>query len=157
MQGNLIDICELKMHLVPKSRIAGLDVGSKTIGIAISDQSHTIATPREILQRTKFKQDINKITELVEKESICAIIVGFPVNMDGSEGPRCQSTRQFVENITPHVHVPIVLWDERMSTQAADRAMLEADLSRAKRKKNIDKAAASFILQGALDFMKWQA
>lgn len=157
MQGHLVDIRDLKPLLPPNTRLAGLDVGSKTIGIALSDTSRTIATPMEILQRTKFKNDIKKLIELIDKEKISAVIIGHPLNMDGSEGPRCQSTRQFIENCLPHLAVPIALWDERMSTAAAERAMLEADLSRAKRKKNIDKAAAAFILQGALDFMKFQA
>ncbi len=130
-----------------------MDIGSKTIGIAISDRERRIASPLEIIRRAKFSQDIIRILEIEKEHRLCAWIIGYPINMDGSEGPRCQSTRDIAAQIGKHSNLPLALWDERMSSMASDRVMLDADMSRQKRKKNIDKLAATFILQGALDYL----
>ncbi len=129
----------------------GLDLGTKTIGIAVSDSRLTIATARETLKRKKFTLDAQALLEMAEKEEVFAFVLGLPLNMDGSEGPRAQATKAFVRNLQPLTDLPIVLWDERLSTVAAERAMIEADMSRQKRSEKIDSVAAAFILQGALD------
>lgn len=132
-------------------RLIGLDLGDKTIGIATSDATLSIATPRHTIERTKFQADAKALLEFAAAENIGLIVMGLPLNMDGSEGPRCQSTRAFVRNLAKLTTLPLIYWDERLSTAAVTRTMLEADLSRAKRDKNVDKLAASFILQGVLD------
>ena len=132
----------------------GLDLGTKTIGIAVSDSRLTIATARETLKRKKFTLDAQTLLEMAEKEEVFAFVLGLPLNMDGSEGPRAQATKAFVRNLQPLTDLPIVLWDERLSTVAAERAMIEADMSRQKRSEKIDSVAAAFILQGALDRLK---
>ncbi len=129
----------------------GLDLGTKTIGIAVSDSRLTIATARETLKRKKFTLDAQALLEMAEREEVFAFVLGLPLNMDGSEGPRAQATKAFVRNLQPLTDLPIVLWDERLSTVAAERAMIEADMSRQKRSEKIDSVAAAFILQGALD------
>ncbi|WOC17340.1 Holliday junction resolvase RuvX [Pseudochrobactrum sp. MP213Fo] len=131
--------------------VAGLDLGTKTIGIAISDLSYSFAHPRPVLKRTKFTQDAQELLELLKKEKVAAAVIGLPVNMDGSEGPRVQATRAFVRNMEKLTDIPFIYWDERLSTVAAQRALIGMDVSRAKRAERIDSAAASFILQGALD------
>ncbi len=135
------------------SRLLGLDIGTKTIGLALSDTRRTIATPRETINRKKFSTDALRIKEIVRDYDVGGLILGYPVNMDGSEGPRCQSTRQFAVNLETYVTLPMLLWDERLSTAAVERAMLEADMSRAKRAQHVDKLAASYILQGFLDYI----
>lgn len=132
----------------------GLDLGTKTIGIAFSDIRLSIATARETLFRTKFTQDAEKLIELATSEDVFAIILGMPLNMDGSEGPRAQSTRAFARNLGKLTDLPILFQDERLSTHAAEQAMLEADMSRKKREQKIDAVAAAIILQGALDRLK---
>lgn len=129
----------------------GLDVGTRTIGLAISDVTRTIATPFDTIRRTKFSEDARSLLAAVEKEAVAGLVVGLPLNMDGSEGPRVQSTRAFVRNLAALTEVPIVLWDERLSTAAVERTLLEADASRKRRGEVVDKMAAAFILQGALD------
>ena len=151
MSDNLIELEDLAKALEPSTPLIGLDLGSKTIGIALSDKTRAIASPVETLKRTKFTQDAEKLIALATQENAAAFIIGLPVNMDGSEGPRCQSTRAFVRNMAKHTKVPFVLWDERLSTAAVTRTLLEADTSRAKRAEVVDKLAASYILQGALD------
>ncbi|HWD13417.1 Holliday junction resolvase RuvX [Pseudochrobactrum sp. sp1633] len=131
--------------------IAGLDLGTKTIGIAISDLGLSFAHPRPVLKRRKFTQDAQELLELLQKEKVAAIVIGLPVNMDGTEGPRVQATRAFVRNMEKLTDIPFIYWDERLSTVAAERALIGMDVSRAKRAERIDSAAASFILQGALD------
>ena len=133
--------------------LMGLDLGDKTIGIAISDAFRTIATPRETIRRKKFGLDATRLEQLIDENNIHGLVLGMPHNMDGSEGPRCQSTRAFARNFTARRDIPILLWDERLSTVAAERALLEADTSRRKRALVIDHVAASYILQGALDRM----
>jgi putative Holliday junction resolvase len=139
-------------ELLPKgTRLAGLDLGTKTIGVALSDPRLKIATPFHTICRTKFAKDVEALIALCAKESVGGLILGLPVNMNGTEGPRAQATRAFLRNLAPLTDLPVVLWDERLSTAAAERAMIEADLSRKKRAEKIDAAAAAFILQGALD------
>ena len=132
----------------------GLDLGSKTIGIAFSDVRLTIATARTTLKRTKFTQDAAELLSLARSENVSAIVIGMPFNMDGSEGPRAQSTRAFARNLSKLTDLPIFFQDERLSTHAAEEAMLEADLSRKKRKEKVDAVAAAIILQGALDRLR---
>lgn len=132
-------------------RLIGLDLGDTTIGIATSDATLAIATPRMTIERTKFQADAKALLAFTATEDIGLIVMGLPLNMDGSEGPRCQSTRAFVRNLEKLTALPLIYWDERLSTVAVTRTMLEADMSRAKREKNVDKLAAAFILQGVLD------
>ena len=131
--------------------LMGLDLGDKTIGVAVSDLFGSVATPLETVKRRKFTLDAARLVELVEARQIGAIVLGLPRNMDGTEGPRCQSTRAFARNLVRLVDMPIGFWDERLSTVAAERALLEADTSRKRRAEVIDHVAASYILQGALD------
>ena len=131
--------------------LAGLDLGTVTIGLAVSDTFQSVATPLETIKRKKFTADANKLLEILQARSIAGIVLGLPRNMDGSEGPRCQSTRAFARNLSRLTDLPITYWDERLSTVAAERALLEADTSRKRRSEVIDHVAASYILQGALD------
>ncbi len=131
--------------------LAGLDLGDKTIGVAVSDLRQSVATPLETIRRTKFTADAAALTEILTRRDIRGLVLGLPRNMDGSEGPRCQSTRAFARNLSRLTETPITFWDERLSTVAAERALLEADTSRARRKELIDHVAAGYILQGALD------
>jgi len=142
---------ELAAALPRHVRLAGLDLGEKTIGIAIGDPGHLVASPLTTIRRTKFTKDATELLRILDERQIGGLVIGLPLNMDGTEGPRCQSVRQFVRNLTPMRDLPIAFWDERMSTMAVTRSMIEADLSRAKRGKVVDQSAAAFILQGALD------
>ena len=146
-----LTIEELPAFLHAGQAIAGLDLGTKTIGLAMSDLSRRFATPRPVIKRIKFTQDAQVLLEFAQKEKVAAFIIGLPMNMDGSSGPRVQATRAFVRAMSEKTDLPFVYWDERLSTVAAERALLEMDVSRAKRAERIDSAAASFILQGALD------
>ncbi|MEQ9636432.1 MAG: Holliday junction resolvase RuvX [Devosia marina] len=137
-----------------RGKIMGLDLGTKTIGVAISDGMRYSATPLETIKRTKFTQDADRIIELIGQNQIVALILGLPLNMDGTEGPRVQSTRAFARNLAPKVNLPIAFWDERLSTSAVTRMMIEADLRRDRRAEVVDKLAASYILQGALDRLR---
>ena len=129
----------------------GLDLGTKTIGVAVSDRLLSAATPLLTVRRTKFSKDAKALLDIITKRDIGAIILGLPRNMDGSEGPRCQSTRAFARNLSARTNLAIGYWDERLSTVAAERALLEADTSRKRRAEVIDHVAAGYILQGALD------
>lgn len=146
-----LTIEELAETLGPGQAIAGLDLGTKTIGLAMSDLSRRFATPRPVLKRVKFTQDAALLLDFAAKEKVAAFVIGLPMNMDGSAGPRVQATRAFVRSMSEKTDIPFIFWDERLSTVAAERALLEMDVSRAKRAERIDSAAASFILQGALD------
>jgi putative Holliday junction resolvase len=146
-----LTIEELAASLPPNRAIAGLDLGTKTIGLAMSDLGRRFATPRPVIKRVKFTQDAQVLLAFAEKERVSAFVIGLPTNMDGSAGPRVQATRAFVRSMSEKTDLPFVFWDERLSTVAAERALLEMDVSRAKRAERIDSAAASFILQGALD------
>ena len=132
-------------------RILGLDMGSKTIGIAMCDSMQIIASAMETIKRKKFSIDVLHLQRIIDEHKIAGLVIGYPINMDGSEGSRCQSTKQFVKNLMKNFDIPMKLWDERMSSMAVERAMLTADISRQKRSKNIDKLAAAYILQGFLD------
>ena len=147
----LIDFVEL---LPPNRRVIGLDIGEKTVGVALSDLSRTVATPMETLEVRKFSKTAIQILDICVAHEVAALIIGVPINMDGTEGPRCQSVRQFARNLEAHFDMEMAFWDERLSTVAVTKTMLEADLSREKRSKNVDKLAASYILQGALDFIQ---
>ncbi|RED12800.1 Putative pre-16S rRNA nuclease [Pontivivens insulae] len=131
--------------------LMGLDPGTKTIGVAISDPLRQVASPLETIRRKKFSQDALRLDEIIANRSICGVVIGLPLNMDGSEGPRAQSVRAFARNLAQRAPLPILFQDERLSSVAAERALLEADTSRAKRSQVIDNIAASYILQGALD------
>jgi putative Holliday junction resolvase len=148
--GNLQD---LAVVLAPNARLIGLDVGEKTIGIAISDERRIIASGRETIRRTKFAKDGARLAALALTEGAGGFVLGLPLNMNGSEGPRCQSVRQFAVNLEALTEVPITFFDERLSTVAVTRTMLEADLSRKKRADVVDTLAAVYILQGALDLL----
>jgi putative Holliday junction resolvase len=138
-------------------RFLGFDLGTKTIGLALSDTGHHIASPYQTLARRKFSQDAAELVKIAAKENVGALVLGLPVNMDGTEGPRCQATRAFARNIAQLIPVPVALWDERLSTVAVQRMMTEeADLSRARRAELVDKLAASYILQSYLDWVRQQ-
>ena len=141
---------ELPARLAPGARLAGLDLGTKTIGVALSDPGSD-RNPLLTIHRTKFGKDAEALLKLCEAEKVGGLVLGLPINMNGTEGPRAQATRAFLRNLALLTELPVVLWDERLSTAGAERAMLEADLSRKKRAEKIDAAAAAFILQGALD------
>lgn len=149
-----IEIEDLEAMLSPGQTIAGLDLGTKTIGLAVSDLSRSLASPRPVIKRRKFTLDAIDLLAALQRDQVGAAVIGLPVNMDGSEGPRAQATRAFVRNMVEKTDMPFVFWDERLSTVAAERALIEMDVSRKKRAERIDSAAASFILQGALDRLK---
>ena len=138
-------------HFPSGGRLAGLDPGTKTIGLATCDAGWSFASPHSTIPRTKFTADLEKLRQFLIAERIAGLVIGLPLNMDGSEGPRAQATRAFLRNYSRFDERPVLLWDERLSTVAAERGLLEADVSRKKRAERIDSAAASFILQGALD------
>jgi len=131
--------------------LMGLDLGTKTIGVALSDVLRGVATPTETVKRKKFSLDAARLLDIIAARQVSGIVLGLPRNMDGSEGPRCQSTRAFARNLAQLTELPIGFWDERLSTVAAERALLEADTSRKRRAELIDNVAASYILQGVLD------
>lgn len=149
------DLAEFATALPAGRAIAGLDFGTKTIGVAVSDRLLSVATPLETVKRKKFTADAGALTKLFTHREIAGIVLGLPRNMDGSEGPRCQSTRAFARNLAAVIDLPITFWDERLSTVAAERSLLEADASRAKRAELIDNVAAGYILQGALDRLSY--
>lgn len=152
-----IPLTELIAGLKPSQRLLGLDLGTKTIGLAISDTGRMIASPLETIQRKKFMADAERLFEICLEQSIGGFVLGLPFNMDGSEGPRAQATRDFYHSLRDvwrerqQQPIPVTFWDERLSTVAVTRTLLDADASRARRDKVVDKMAASFILQGALD------
>lgn len=137
--------------LPPMRAVMGLDLGVKTIGVAVSDGLRTVGSPFETIRRRKFGLDAARLLEIAQERNVAGIVLGLPRNMDGSEGPRCQSTRAFARNLERLTELPIAFWDERLSTVAAERALLEADASRKRRAQVIDSVAASYILQGMLD------
>ncbi|WP_149589068.1 Holliday junction resolvase RuvX [Tabrizicola flagellatus] len=144
---------EFAAALPPNRAIAGLDLGTHTIGVALSDLRRQVATPVEVIRREKFTLDAGKLLALLAAREAAGIVLGLPLNMDGSAGPRVQSTQAFARNLEKLTALPICYWDERLSTVAAERALLEADTSRKRRKEVIDQVAAGYILQGALDRM----
>ena len=150
----LVAIEDLSKLLAPEARLLGLDVGTKTIGLALSDVTRSIATPYHTVRRTKFTEDAKVIATAIAEHDVGGLVIGLPINLDGTEGPRAQSTRAFARNLAPLVEVPLTFWDERLSTQAVERHLIEADASRKRRAEVIDRMAAAYILQGALDRLK---
>ena len=146
---NIIDIAELPGRLGRLDRILGLDLGTKTIGVAVSDVERRLATPVTTVRRTRFSQDAAAL--LGHVQGVAAIVIGLPLNMDGSSGPRVQATHAFIRNMASLTPLPFILWDERLSTAAVTRSLIEQDASRAKRAAVVDRMAAAYILQGALD------
>ncbi|WP_136645960.1 Holliday junction resolvase RuvX [Tabrizicola sp. YIM 78059] len=144
---------EFAAALPPFGAIAGLDLGERTIGVALSDLRRQVATPIEVIRRERFTLDASRLLALLAAREAVGIVLGLPLNMDGSMGPRVQSTQAFARNLEKLTPLPICFWDERLSTVAAERALLEADTSRKRRKEVIDQVAAGYILQGALDRM----
>src|SRR5216684_2103687 len=144
---------ELREVVANGRRLMALDLGSKTIGVALSDTRLTIASPLETIRRTKFRADATRLRHLVALHDVGGLVIGLPVSMDGSEGPRCQSVRQFAMNLLETLDIPIAFWDERMSTAAVTRGMIAGDLSRKRRAEIVDRAAAAYILQGLLDYL----
>ena len=140
--------------LAPHTRLIGIDGGTTTLGLALSDVSRTIASPLETIQRTRFKADAARLLDLMTEHAVCGLVLGLPVNMDGTEGPRCQATRALARNLNALTPVPVLLWDERLTTAAAERMLIAADTSRKRRAEVIDKLAATLILQGALDRLR---
>jgi putative holliday junction resolvase len=147
----LVEPSALKSMLAPGARLLGLDLGEKTIGLALSDTLLTIATPLQTLKRGKFSVDAPAIEALIKEHGIGGLVVGLPLNMDGSEGPSAQSARALVRNFAARSAIPVILWDERLSTAAVTRTLIDADASRKRQKEVVDKMAAAYILQGALD------
>ncbi|WP_281855952.1 Holliday junction resolvase RuvX [Litoreibacter halocynthiae] len=145
------DMTAFAAALPPMRPVVGLDLGTVTLGVAVSDSFLSVATPLETIKRKKFGLDAAALLAIMEKRSVAGVVLGLPLNMDGSEGPRVQSTRAFARNLSRLTDAPITFWDERLSTVAAERALLEADTSRKRRAEVIDHVAAGFILQGALD------
>lgn len=142
------------LALAEAGRLLGIDVGSKTLGLALSDVTRTIASPLATLRRRRFREDAAALAGIIGEQAVSGVVIGLPVSMTGQEGPRCQSVRQFATNLAAHVDLPMAFWDERWSTLAVERMLVdEADLSRRRRQEVIDKQAAAYILQGALDFL----
>lgn len=150
----IIDLPQLKLAMMPGLRLLGLDLGEKTIGTALSDTLLTVATPLESRKRGKFTEDATAMLALIAKHGVGGIVVGLPLNMDGSEGPSAQSARAFARNFAARSSIPILLWDERLSTAAVTRTLIDADASRKRRAQVVDKMAAAYILQGALDALR---
>ena len=154
----IMTLLELLSGLQPNRRLMGLDVGSKTVGLALSDPTQTVATPLQTLRRTKFLRDAEVLRRIAEEHEVGGLVIGLPVSMDGTEGPRCQSVRQFAINLFQVLELPTAFWDERLSTAAVQRMLIaEADMSRRRRGEVVDKAAAAYILQGALDAISAQS
>ena len=150
----IVDIDELPTLLAANAPVAAIDLGTKTIGLAVSDRSLSFAHPRPVIMRKKFTIDAGQLLKALDADGVGALAVGLPINMDGTEGPRAQASRAFVRNLRPMTELPILFWDERLSTVAAERALIEMDVSRRKRDERIDSAAAAFILQGVLDRLR---
>ncbi len=149
---SVVSLPQLKAGLGPGQCLLGLDLGSKTIGIAVADPAGVIASPLTTIRRTKFTKDAVALRAIVDERQAGGLVLGLPISMDGSEGPRCQATRQFAENLLGIFEIPIAFWDERLSTAAIERLLInEADMNRKRRAEVIDKMAAAYILQGALD------
>jgi putative Holliday junction resolvase len=142
---------ELAAAIPPKGRLMGLDLGTKTIGLALSDVERRLSSPLDTIRRTKFTKDAEALLARASDFDVCALVVGLPLNMDGGEGPRAQATRAFMRNLGPRTQLPFVYWDERLSTAAVTRELIAQDASRAKRAEVVDRMAAAYILQGALD------
>ena len=151
MPALILPLVEAAQHLPARGTLIGLDLGTKTIGVASSDPDRRLATGVETIARKSFTRDAARLNELAAERKAVGFVLGLPINMDGSEGPRAQSTRAFARNLARLTELPIALWDERLSTAAVERELIAADVTRARRAKVIDQHAALFILQGALD------
>lgn len=149
--GSITDDPQTFVKITPQGRLIGIDAGTKTLGLALSDHLRTISSPLETLNRRKFSVDVVHLKNLVNEHNVSGWVLGLPLNLDGSTGPRVQATKAFARNLAEHIQLPILLWDERLSTVAAERVLLDADASRKRRSEVIDKMAAGIILQGALD------
>ena len=147
----LLNLDELAPRLRRGERLMGIDLGTKTIGLALSDVERRLASPLETIRRVKYTPDVERMLSLAQKHGVSAFVIGLPLNMDGSEGPRAQSVRAFIRQTAPLAQKPFVLWDERLSTAAVTRELIAQDASRAKRAEVVDRMAAAYILQGALD------
>jgi putative pre-16S rRNA nuclease len=152
-RGGIQPLDEFAASLPPAARLIGIDVGTKTLGLALSDATRSIASALVTLRRSRLADDLRQLLDLSEKHGVGGFVVGLPLNLDGSAGPRAQATRAFVRNLAKASPLPALYWDERLSTVAAERILLEADLSRKRRAEVVDKVAATLILQGALDRM----
>ena len=152
----VLSLADAVAVLPPRGTLIGLDLGSKTIGVAASDPDWRVAAPVETISRKRFSLDAQRILDLAAERRAAGLVLGLPINMDGSEGPRAQATRAFARNLARLTALPIALWDERLSTAAVERALIAADASRAKRRTVIDQHAAAYILQGALDRLSHQ-
>ncbi len=151
----VIDILDFERALSAASPVVGLDLGEKTIGVAVSDTSRSIASPLALIRKTRFTQDVETLLALMEERGAAGVVIGLPINMDGGEGPRCQSARAFGRNFLRVRDLPIAFWDERLSTVAVNRMLIaEGDVTRARRADVVDKLAAAWILQGALDRLR---
>ncbi|WP_034996497.1 Holliday junction resolvase RuvX [Beijerinckia mobilis] len=155
MGAKVLSLAELKPLLASRQRLIGIDLGTKTIGLSLSDLERRIATPLETIRRTKFTKDAERLMALADEFEIAAFVIGLPLNMDGTAGPRVQATEAFVRNCAALTNRPFCYWDERLSTAAVTRDLIAQDASRAKRAAVVDKLAAAFILQGALDRLAW--
>jgi len=150
----LEDVEAFAARLKADRPLIGIDAGSKTLGLALSDVTRTIASPLKVVRRTKFKQDAAELLRIADERAVAGFVLGLPINLDGTAGPRVQATRAFAKNLNALSELPILLWDERLSTAAAERTLLAADASRKRRAEVVDKIAATIILQGALDRMR---
>ena len=151
----VLELAEFAAALPSQAPLAGLDLGEKTIGVAVSDATRMVASPLETIRKTKFTVDAGRLFALMESRGAAGVVIGLPVNMDGTEGPRCQSNRAFARNLLRLRELPIAFWDERMSTMAVNRMLIdEMDVTRARRAEVVDKAAAAWILQGALERLR---
>ena len=151
----VLDLLDLPAAMAVRAPIVGLDLGEKTIGVAVTDLTRTIASPLALIRRSKFTADAEQLLKLMESRGAAGVVIGLPINMDGTEGPRCQSVRAFGRNLLRLRELPIAFWDERLSSAAVNRMLIdEADTTRARRAQVVDKAAAAWILQGALDRLR---
>jgi putative Holliday junction resolvase len=150
----IVDLQSMKAHIAAGTRLMGLDLGEKTIGMALSDTLLTVGTPLETRKRGKFTDDAAELIRLMEQHGVGGLVIGLPLNMDGSQGPSAQSARAFARNFALRSELPVLLWDERLSTAAVTRTLLDADASRKRRAEVVDKMAAAYILQGALDALR---
>ncbi len=157
MAAEILNIVDLPPRIGARQRLIGVDLGTKTIGLALSDVERRIATPLETIRRSKFAADAVRLIALADQFDVAALVIGLPLNMDGSEGARVQATRAFVRNLGALTSRPFVYWDERLSTAAVTRSLIAQDASRARRAEVVDRMAAAYILQGALDRLRWLA
>jgi len=149
----IVSIQEIKNNCPRSKRLIGIDLGTKTIGLSLSDVSLMIASPYKTLKKGKFTLDAKSLKKIIDEETVFGLIMGLPLNMDGQEGPRCQATRQFAENLLSLINIEIAFWDERLSTSAINRMLVDqVDMTRGRRSEVVDKLAATYILQGALDY-----